>query len=489
MADEDAGKVAQETSGGDAPEKAAAAESPQEAPKPPRATATVEDAGPCARLLKVEVPQARVHEEVERSFAELRKTVFLKGFRPGHIPRHVLERRFGEQVLDSVKQTLVEEAMEQATEDHALRLALPANVDLPAITVDATKPLAFEARVEVVPDFTLDNYKGLVVGRPLVEVADADVERAFAQFRARHGRFEKLEQGEVLEGDVPMCHAIALEGGAEIWRDTELPAFLDREVIAGMPAPGLRAALLGAKVGDTKCLKVTLPETFKAEEHRGKEVDLEVTIDELRRLVLPEATDEWARSLGFDDLDDLRDELRDELRRHREQEADDAVQARIAERLLELTDFDVPEGLVERLVASAKERQRLALQYRGVPEDEMAAHLAEVDKQTRDSSVRQCKLYFIYQRIAENEKIFVTEEEVQQRIQAIALNYRRRPEDVASDLEREGRLSSLRLEMREEKVRDFLVQHAVINQAPSPAAEAESRPTAADAKAKADDEA
>ncbi len=476
MPDDEAGRSAQGEASDAAAATAEAPPTPEEPPAPLRATATVEEIGPCARLLKVQVPQGRVHEEVEKSYNDLRKTVFLKGFRPGHIPRHVLERRFGEQVADSVKQSLVEEALEQVVEDKALRLALPADVDLKALTLDPKQPLAFEAKIEVVPNFTIDNYKGLTVERPLVEVTDADVANALESFRRRQGKFTKLEEGQVAEGDVPICHAIAIHEGKEIWREVELPAFLDRESVAGIPAPGLKAALLGAKVGDTRSLKVKFPDNFEAEEHRGKEVDLEVTVDEIRRLVLPEATDEWARSLRFDDLDDLRDELRDELRRNREQDADDAVHERIAEKLLELTDFDVPEGLVERLVAGARDRQRLALLYRGVPQEQIGQQLERVEKQTRDASVRQCKLYFIYERIAEAEKIFVTEDEVQQRIQAIALNYRRRPEDVASELEREGRLSALRHEMREEKVRDFLVRHAIVTQAgkapePPPAAE------------------
>ena len=453
----------------------------EDTPKAPRATSTVADAGPCARLLKIEVAQPRVHQEIEKSYAELRKSVFLKGFRPGHIPRHVLERRFGEQVTDSAKQTLVDEGLSQAVEDHKLRLATAANMDYKAISLDAKQPLCFEIKVEIVPDFELDGYKGFEVERPAVRVTDDDVTATLQSFRRRHGKFDKIEEGEVQEGDVPVCHAIAVQDGQEIWREAELGALLDAESIAGIPVAGLKAAMTGAGIGETRAFKATLPPSFRAEQHRGKQVDLEVTVDEIRRLVLPEATDDWARSQRFDDLDDLREELHDELRRSREHEADEAVHARIAERLLGLTDFEVPEGLVERLVAQARERQRLALLYRGEAQEEIQKQLAAVDQQARDASVRQCKLYFIYDRIAEREKIFVTEDDVAQRIQAIALNYRRRPEDVASELEREGRLGALRHEMLEEKVRDFLVQQAKTTQASQPADQAQADPKAQEA--------
>jgi len=478
MAEQEAGSVGQGTAASP-PETQATPEEPR--PRP-RAVATVTEAGPCLRLLKIEVPQERVVVEVERSYGELRKTVFLKGFRPGHIPRHVLERRFGEQVGDSVKQTLVDEGLKEALEDHKLRLAIPTAADYKAISLDPKAALTYELKVEIVPDFKLEGYKGIAVERPAVRVTDEDVKAALENLRRRQGKFEKLEEGEVQETDVPVCHAIALSDGQEVWRAAELGAFLTNETIAGIPVPGLRAAMLGAKLGDTRTFKATLPDNFPAEQHRGKAVDLEVTVDEIRRMVLPEATDEWAKSLRFDDLEDLEDELHDELRRSRDHEADELVHARIGERLLGLTEFDVPEGLVERLVEQARERQRLALLYRGEPQDEIDKLLAGVASQTRDASVRQCKLYFIYERIADQEKIYVTEDEVNQRIQAIALNYRRRPEDVASELEREGRLSSLRHEMREEKVRDFLVQNAAVTQAPAqPPSEPQAAPAAPEA--------
>jgi trigger factor len=463
------------------PEPQAAAAQAETAPpeelEEPSYTASVEETGPCTRTVKIEVAQERVQDEVEKSYEELRKTVFVKGFRPGHIPRHVLERRFGEQVRDSVKQSLVDETFEKVVEKHTLRLAMPAEIKHGEIPLEAGKPLAFEVKVEVVPQFTIDNYKGLTVERPRVEVSPEQVDRAVEGFRLRHGDYRKVEEGEAGERDIPVCHAAALHDGQEVWRGTDLGAVLTADTLGGMHVPGLKDALLGVKIGETKTFRVTLPADFKVEEHRGKEVDLEVTIDELRRFEAPEATVEWARSLRFDSLEDLRDELQDELRRQAEQDADDAVQERIAEQLLHLTDFDVPEGMVDRIVARTKDRQRVSLLYRGVPREEIDKAVERFDKQTRENSVRQCKLYFIYERLAELEKLFVTEDELTQRIQAIALNYRRRPEEVYNELETQGRLSSLRQQMREEKVRDFLVQHANIAEAAAAAPAAAAKPS------------
>jgi len=436
----------------------------------PEYTAHVEQTGPCARLVRIEIPQEIVVDEIDKSYLELRNTVFIKGFRKGHVPRHVLERRFGEQVLESVRQTLVDDHFAKATEDNNLDLALPPGIDYDAITLDPNAPLTYELNIEIVPEFTIDNYKGIEVARPPIDITDDDVARALDAFRTRHGQYTKIDEGTLTETDVPVCHATALIDGEEIWRQTELGAHLRDETIGGMKVPGLHDALINATTGDSKTLTLTLPDQFPEEAHRGKTADLEITIDEIRRFTAPEPTDEWAKSLDFDDLDDLRDEISDELRRTRTQEADDAVTNRIADRLLELTDFDVPDGLVERLVTSAKDRQRLSLLYRGTPEDQIDAQLAQDDQTRRDTSVRSCKLHFIYSKLAELEKIYVTEEEIQQRIQAIALNYRRPPAEVEAELESQGRLASLRQEMRDEKVRDFLVQNAdITDEAPADA--------------------
>lgn len=453
------------------PEAAAAKPVDKEKPKLPRATATVTEAGQCLRQLKVEVCAARVAAEVDQNYGELRKTIIIKGFRPGHAPRHVLERRFAEQVAETAKEALVKEAMEQVLEDHKLRPAVPPKIDLKEVAFDPKEPLRFEVSLEIVPDFTVEGYKGIEVERPAVAVTDQDVDRAIEAARYRAAEARVVEDGVVEERDIPVCHAIAVLDGQEVWRQSELAVSLANETIGGLPVPGLRDAMLGASPGQTKSFPVHLPDGFTAEELRGKDVTLEITLDEVRRIVLPEVTDEWAKSLGCDDVEDLRDELRDELRAAREGEADEAVHERIADRLLELARIEVPQSLVEHLVTEAIERQRAALMSRGVPPEEIEEQLAAVQGQAREAGERRCKLIFVYEQIAEREKIFVTEDEVKQRIQAIAMNYRRRPAEVEAELEREGRLAALRHQMREEKVRDFLVQNARITQAAAPDAE------------------
>ena len=442
---------------------------------PPPFVSTVDETGPCARLVRVEVTKERVRQEIDSSYEELRRTVFIKGFRTGHVPRHVLERRYGADVLEGVKQTLMDEGYKAALEEHSLRPALPPDVDPKVVTLELGKPLCFEFQLEVVPEFTIDNYKGLVVQRPPVGVSEEDVERSVEALRMRRGEFKVVEGASIEEADVPVCHAVVLLDGEEAWRRNELGAHIADQTVGGLAVPGLRDALVGAKAGDSKTLKMTLPEEFPEEALRGKEVDLEVTVDEVRRFIAPEASDEWAKSLEFEGLEDLREELEDELRQRRERDADEVVRSGVDDQLLELTSFDVPDGLVERLVEGAKDRQRMALLYRGVPEAEIEKLVAEQEQRTREGSVRSCRLHFIYVQIADQEKVFVTETEMEQRIQAIALNYERRPDEVKAELEEQGRLSSLRQQMREEKVRDFLVQHAEVQEAeaPAPAPEAE----------------
>ena len=467
--------MADETPRTDPPEQASAGEAATEAAEAPEEaqptfSSEVEETGPCARLLKIEVPAETVQQEIDKSYDELRKTVFIKGFRKGRVPRHILERRFSEEVLEGVKRDLVEGKLSEAIEKHELRLVSTPSVNLDEIKLEPDHPLTFEVNVEVFPEFTIDNYTGLEVERPDTTVTDQDVAGALESLRMQHARYEKVEEGTVGEGDVPICHAIVLKDGQEVLRREELGADLDAETVGGLKLEGLKAALLGASPGETRTFEgITLPDDLRQESLRGQTVDIQVTVDEIRRFVLPEVTDDWAKSLNFEDLDDLREEILDQLRLDRQRQADQAVRERIENKLLELTDFDVPEGLVERVVARAAERQRLALLYRGVPEDKLDEEVRRLAPGTREQSIRDCKLFFILERIADQEKIFVTEDEVEQRIQAIALNYRRRPQDVQAELEEQGRLDSLRRQMREEKVIDFLIQKANIAQAPPPA--------------------
>jgi len=464
-----------ETEGAVAGEAQEGAEGEEEEGLPPIET-SVDETGPCGRLVRVLVPGVRVTAQIDEAYEELRQTVFIKGFRKGHVPRHVLERRFGEDVSAGVKEQLIEEGFQAAVEEHGLDLAVPPDIDAEAVEMAAGESLGFEVSVEVVPEFTLDNYKGLVVQRPGVAVGAADVGRQVEAIRMRQGEFKTVEDAEIGETDVPVVHMAALVDGEEAWRRDELGAHIGDETVGGLPVPGLRDAFLGATAGESRTLRVTLPGEFPEEELAGKEVDLEITVDEVRRFEAPAATDEWAQGMDFEDLEDLREEVEDELRVAREREADEAVRTAIDDRLLELTSFDVPDGLVQRMVDHAMERQRMALLYRGVPEERIEEAVAGEAQRTREGSVRECKLYFIYRLIAEQEKLFVTESEIEQRVQAIALNYGRRPDEVRAELEELGRLGSLRQQMREEKVRDFLVQHAEVQDA-EPAAETEEADT------------
>lgn len=458
---------------------------PTDAAESPKlqAAAQVEQTGPCARLVKVEVAQEEVQKQIDESYEELRKSVFVKGFRIGHVPRHVLQSRFGDDVLNSVKESLVTDSFRDAIEDHGLTLALAPDLGeekLTAIEIDPAKPLTFEVSIEVIPEFTIDNYKGIRVERPAIDLTDDDIAHALESFRMSRGQYKTLEEGQVADADIPVCHVAALADGQEVWSEQEIGVSIAAESLGGMAVPGLKDALLGAKVGDTRTVACQLPDNFPDEAHRGKQVSLEITIDQIRRFEAPPATDEWAKTLEFENLDDLREELQDDLHRERQTEADRAVEAQIDDRLLELTDFDVPDGLVERLAEDSKNRIRAQLLYNGVPEDQIDKLVEERATATRDTALRACKLNFIHRQIAEQEKIFVTEDELDARIQAIALNYRRRPEEVREDLEGRGQIDPLRRQMREERVRDYLVESAeVIEAGQEPAPDAE---PAADAK-------
>ncbi|NQT87159.1 trigger factor [bacterium] len=438
----------------------------------PKVSVEIEETGSCSRKLKFDVPTELVKEEIDKSYDELRNTVVLKGFRKGRVPRHVLESRFGEDVLKGVKQAIIDEHFQDAVKTHDVNLALAPEIDFDTITLTAGETFVFELDVEIVPEFTLDNYKGIEVARPSVGVTDEDVDKAVDGLRLQRGAFGVVEEGEVEDTDVPVVHAAALADGEEVWRGEELGANIAGGTVAGITVPSLKDALLGAKAGDSKTFQVTLPDDFQVEDQRGKDVELEVTIDAIRRFTRPEVTDAWAEELGFDDVEDLREEVASDLRRQRDQEADTGVQDAIADRLLQLTDFEVPEGLVDRMVEGARERRRMSLLYQGTPEEQIDAMTEGGDDEAREGVIRQVKLHFMHEKIAEQEKIFVTEEEVAQRIQAIALNYRRRAEEVEAEMEDSGRLSSLRQQMREEKVRDYLVQEANISGGDAPETEA-----------------
>ena len=423
----------------------------------------LEDVGPCKKLLKVEVPKEKVDEELDKSYLQLNESAAIPGFRKGHVPRWLMESRYGKQVSDDTKDSLVAEALSDALKEKELRPIGPPTFD-ENIELKPGEPLAFGVTIEVHPDFELEDCANLSLEKTTTEPTKAEVDERIKLIRKRYAKLEDVAEGAPKSDDVVRAH-VTLREGDNVYRDIPEHQFiLGEHALVGMTGDDTTKFLTKAKIGDTVEKTVTLPDEYPDEAKRGAEMSLSMKIEGIRRPVLPKATAKWAKELGFESLEEFHEEVQASVQREKDQAAKSDLERQMVEQLLTKADFDLPEGVITNMAEGRVVRHRLRLRQQGVPDAEIEKHLDKMQAESRDQAEKEAKLYFILDKVADKERIFVTEEEVTARIEAMAAHYGRSVDQVRRELENEDRLSELRTTMREEKVKAFLLEKAEVKE-------------------------
>jgi trigger factor len=425
---------------------------------------TVEDVGPCKKLLKITIPQADVQSKVEENYARLQSSAVVRGFRKGHAPRKLLERRFKDEVLDDVKEAILAEASQKAVEEKGLKPIGDPSFD--NVSFEPDKDCVFEITVEVEPSFDLPEYKGLKLTRAPIQVNDEEIQHGLDALRMQHARLTPAPAGAAIApGDAVVCDwKIACEG--EVVADEKDARLLARGRRSGglELQKDLSETLAGAQVGQDREIPAAFLDSYPVEKWRGKEAVLSIHVKGIQHPVAPELDEAFAKTLDFDTLDELKKAVARALTQSKERAAAQALEQQAFDQLLASAPFDLPQGVLKAQARNIMLRQQHRLRQRGAPAEEIEKHIEELRNASEEVAARNLKIFFILDRIGEKEKIFVTEEELESRIAAMASNSGMSPQRMRAQIEQEGPLAELRAGLRENKVVDFLLQNAKIEE-------------------------
>ena len=234
--------------------------------------------------------------------------------------------------------------------------------------------------------------------------------------------------------------------------------------VANTPIPELVTKLEGIKSGKECEIEIKLSDNFTKEEFRGKDAELKLTVKEIKRLAVPEVDDNFAKALGSESLEDLKSNVRKRIEIDKKNWAEDGLRNQILDILLDETKFDLPQDFVNYHTEQRVYKHQLDLLKKGMPLEEIQKQTETIKNASAESVMRELKASIILDNIAEKEKIFVTENEVEQRIADIARTYNTDVTRVRKQLERQGSLSYFRNEMRENKVINLLLREAKIEE-------------------------
>ena len=234
--------------------------------------------------------------------------------------------------------------------------------------------------------------------------------------------------------------------------------------VANISVPDLKSHLSGMKSGEKCSIDVELGDNFHDEQYRNKPAKLEITVKEIKRPASPEINDEMAKQMGCDSLAELREFVSKQLEVEKKKMVDNDMREQVYKNLLEMAGFDLPKDVIESQTNKRLRSYQVELLNKGTPLEEVEKEMGNLKNASEESVIKDFKLSLILERIAEKEKIFVTEADVNQRINTLANMYGTDSSKMRSQLEKIGSIPNLRYQMKESKTVDFLIKEAVIKE-------------------------
>jgi trigger factor len=431
----------------------------------------IEDAGPATKKVSVEVPQELIATKLEEQFKQLRREAALPGFRPGHAPQKLIEKRFHNDVRDQVRRSVISESYEQAVAKHSLNVIGEPQFDNPDdIKLPETGSLTYSFEVEVQPDFQLPPLSGLMVKKPKVEVKDEHLDQAMLNLRQQQGALVPVEDRGVEAGDYLVADVHIKADGAEVIHQHDAQVIAKPGRFAGIQIDDLDVRLQGMKPGEKREFTVAAPETHQDEKLRGKQVAVDVALKDIKKLELAEINQQFLEGLGFENETELRDALREQMLERVKYDVQQSMRDQINNYLLQNVYIDLPSKLSDKQADRVLQRRRIELLMRGMPEDQADAQIEQLRGSVKEEAVRDLKLFFILQKIATEQNVELSEAELNGRIATLAAQSGRRPEKVKQEMTADGSLMSMFVQMREQKALDKILETAKIEEVdlPSP---------------------
>ena len=400
------------------------------------------------RELSITVPADIVGRERARIMGDISGRARMPGFRKGRIPSKVLEQRYGAAVERETLETVLNEATRAAIASERLRPI--SDPEVGAVRNEAGQDLVFEISFDVKPEIEIGRSGGFVVEKPAVEVGDAEVDAVLLRLRQQNGAWRPLEDGMAEAGNAVSVSILPLDQADVEPRDYE---FILGE---GDAIPDVERAIEQLEVGTEGEFLVRFPDDFPNEGRRGEEERLRIRLLGRKVLDLPELDDDFAASLDFDDLGDLRGKVEADLERTATRQAEQVVRARLIEFVLDANSFDAPDSMVDRYLEAMAGDQ---------PEGAPPGKVEEMKTAARPQAERAVRTMLAVDSLARVNDLRATRSEVSERVDEIARANGVPPETVDAELRRNGRMEALEREITEGKVFEFLEQQSEIIEA------------------------
>ena len=401
--------------------------------------------------LVIEIDGETFMKAVNTVYKKQVKNITIPGFRKGKAPRTIIEREYGEGVFyeDALKE-IYPQAIEDAAKEAGLELVKD-KIDLD-VEKAGKDGVVLKAVVTVEPEVTIENYKGITYKPTSLEVTDEDIDKEIKKVLDRNSRLVTVEDREAQNGDIAVIDFKGLLDGEPFEGGTAENYSLT--LGSGSFIPGFEDQVIGHKTGEEFTIDVTFPEDYQAEELKGKAVQFEIKLHEIKMKELPEFDDEFVKDVSeFDSVDAYKADTKEKLLKDRQDEAEMNKERQVADKLRELMQAEVPQAMYDNQVDNLVDEFAMNLRSQGIDLDTYMQYTGLTHEKLRetyyDRAVSQVEVRLALKKIAELEGIKATDEDVENKYNELAENYKvdvKRvkaafaAEDIAGDLEVEKAL-------------------------------------------------
>ena len=425
---------------------------------------TVETAGPCRKNLRIEIPAEKVGEEYKAVVSAYTKAARIPGFRQGKAPSELVKKHYAKEIEQEVKDRLIPAGYHEALKEQ--KIDPVAVLDVSDATLAPGQPMAFNVSLDVPPDFTLPEYTGIAVQRKKVELKDEQVADTVKHILDQHAKWDDVTGRAVQKGDLVQIDyegscdgtmveelapkAAGLGKGKDFWTMADENSFL----------PGFAEGLLGANIGEKRQIVVDFKADFPEKAVAGKKCTYSADVKGIREKKLPAMDQELLKSLGVESEDALKARIREDMQKYGEEQESRRLKSEIVKHLLERTKMDVPESVVQQETRDTVYDIVREQSYRGVSREEIETRKGEIFEAASKSASEKVKINYILHRIAEQEKIEASEEEISGRIAEMAPRYNAKPAELRAELEKRDAVGKIGEDIRVTKTLDMLLAKA-----------------------------
>lgn len=429
----------------------------------------VEDLSSVKKVLHIEIPQDVVKREVDNAYKELKKTAKIKGFRPGKAPRQVLERHYKKDVHADVSSKLIQDSFAEAVKENNLEVIGSPQIDPPDLAYD--KPYAYDAAVEIRPVLDTIDFSGIQLKKTIYKVTDQEIDTQLKALQKNLTRQEKIDEFRpARSGDFVLIDYEGFKDGKP-FEETQMTENFTLKIGAGQIADAMDDAIVGMKPDETRTATVTFPEDHANDKLKGQTIEFNITLKEIRKEVVPEIDDDFAKQFGkFETLDALKAEIIQNLSQGYEKRTEQELNEQIFSTLLERIAFEVPDAMIEYELEGIVSDAERTFSYHNMSMEQIGMTHETLREKYRDTALKQVKRHLILGKIIEQEPLELSEAELVQGFENMAKTFHQPAEEIRKYYEapeNQERLAYFKHTLLEKKAIELIINKSDIEEVPA----------------------